>query len=316
MRRSVRFAAIQLISVVLLRIPLFGWGNIGHMAVAYVAYQQLQPATKVRVDDLLKLNPDYQKWLSQVPADISDDQKPMILFMIAATWPDQIKSDAQYKDDGSGGGYRPDGPSASQNIGYEDKLRHKYWHFVDTPFTRDGSALPDIPTPNAETQVADFRAVIASDKPDQLKSYDLVWLLHLIGDVHQPLHCATRTSSKDPRGDNGGNNVALCAKPCKTELHGFWDDLPGTGADPTKAVNYAKKLKPADAVLASDKAAADWIKESFDAAQTYVYVDAIGQGDGPFTVTPAYKAKARAVAKDRIALGGARLANVLNAELK
>src|SRR5207302_1414528 len=82
---------------------------------------------------------------------------------------------------------------------------HKYWHFVDTPFSTDGTTLPALPTPNAGTQIATFRAVLASNDPDEKKSYDLVWIEHLVGDVHQPLHSATRVSHTDPNGDNGGN---------------------------------------------------------------------------------------------------------------
>ncbi len=311
--------ALVLACVVAINTPLFGWGNVGHMTVAYVAYQHLTPAAKKRVYALIKLNPDYKnkKWSALIPAGTAPKDRPMMLFMIAATWPDQIKSEKGYSDDGPDPhGNRPDGASSSQNIGYTDHLHHKYWHFVDTPFSQDGTALGTIPTPNAETQIAAFRAVLASSDPDPLKSYDLVWLLHLVGDVHQPLHAATRVSKADPDGDNGGNKVALCKK-CKSELHGFWDGLPGTGKDPNAAVVAGKKLPKADATLAANTDATTWIKESFDAAQKSVYVNPpIGAGDGPFTLTPAYKTAARKLAKKRVALAGARLANVINDELK
>lgn len=314
--KTIRRPLAVTLVLTMFNLPMFGWGSVGHMAVAYVAYQGLHPATRTRVDALLKLNPDYHRWISQIPPGTPASDQPMMLFMIAATWPDQIKSEPQYTDDGSSDGNRPDGASSSQNIGYSDKLRHKYWHFVDTPFTQDGSALPAIPTPDAETEIAAFRGVIASGQPDELKSYDLVWLLHLIGDVHQPLHCATRVSKTDPSGDNGGNNVALCATPCRDELHAFWDDLPGTGSSPSAAVSYGKRLPSADAALAANMNTAAWVKESFEDAQKDVYMAPVGVGDGPFTLTAAYKANAQKVAEERVALAGARLANVLNAELK
>ena len=40
------------------------WNSIGHMTVAWSAYQQLTPAEKARVAVLLKLNPYYSKWLA------------------------------------------------------------------------------------------------------------------------------------------------------------------------------------------------------------------------------------------------------------
>ena len=60
-----------------------------------------------------------------------------------------------------------------------------------------------------------------------------------------------------------------------------------------------------------------WIAESFQAAQQSVYVDPpIGAGNGPFSLTSSYKSAAKSFAKQRIALAGARLANLINNELK
>jgi hypothetical protein len=230
---------------------------------------------------LLKQNPDYNKWVGMVPAGTAPKFRYRMIFMIASTWPDQIKSETGYTDDGPDPhGNRPDGASSSLNIGYSDHLHHKYWHFVDTPFSQDGTALPAIPSPNAETQIATFRAVLGTSPAGDVKSYDLVWLLHLVGDVHQPLHSSTRVSSTDPDGDSGGNNVKLCASPCRDELHGFWDGLPGTGSDPNTAVAYAKTLAAVNAADGSDLDVTHWIKESFDDAKTFVYVTPIGAGDG------------------------------------
>ena len=60
--------------------PLFGWGAIGHMAVAYVAYGQVNPATKGHVNALLKLNPDYKRWLKQIPKVAAKKDQQMMLF--------------------------------------------------------------------------------------------------------------------------------------------------------------------------------------------------------------------------------------------
>src|SRR5437870_2694817 len=106
--------------LVALAVPAYGWNAFGHMAVAYVAYQQLTPATRDRANALLAKNP-YAKhlWPDALPADVSDDDKDLMIFMIAATWPDQIKSDGSYHSDGPHNGNRPPGdPSAKQNIGY------------------------------------------------------------------------------------------------------------------------------------------------------------------------------------------------------
>jgi S1/P1 Nuclease len=298
--------------------PAFAWNDRGHRTVAYIAYKQLTPTTRDRVNALLKLNPKYSDWSATVdkeaPGASADDQNLMI-FMIAATWADGIKRDATYTQDGSQNGNRPDGsPDPGKNTGYDDLLMHKYWHFIDTPFTIDGTALPAIPTPNAQERIALFRAVLSSSSADPLKSYDLTWLLHLVGDVHQPLHASTRVSSTDPNGDSGGNLVKLSCTSCK--LHAFWDNLLGTNNNLKTVVKAARKLPAAEAALAAKSDEKDWIAESFMESQQTVYAAPIAAGNGPFTLTTTYKKNAGKLAKVRVELAGARLANLLNTELK
>ena len=315
-----RLVAAMMSALLLLNLPLFGWDGVGHMAVAYVAYQKLTPPAKSRVGVLLKLNPYYPQWVKEIPAGTSQQDEDMVLFMLAATWPDQIKRDPKYKADGApkSHGDRPDGPDSGRNIGYKDMYQHRYWHFVDTPFSTDGTKLPSIPEPDAQTQIAAFRAVLASSAGDDLKSYDLVWPLHLVGDVHQPLHCATRVSKTEPGGDAGGNDVELTCSDCNgaTELHAFWDNILGQGSDPSVALSVAKKLAAPDPSTANNIDTTKWIQESFADAETEVYVTPIGQGDGPFPMTATYKDAAWQLGSERIAMAGARFANVINAELK
>lgn len=304
---------------------LFSWGGIGHMTVADVAYQKLTPTTKARVRDLLKLNPDYANWEKQIPAGTSADDHDRMIFMMASVWADDIKGEPQYSDDGTDGGNTPGGAASAQNIGYSDLLRHKYWHFVDTPFSPDQTPLPAIPAPNAQTQIVAFRAVLASSQPDELKSYDLVWLLHLVGDIHQPLHSVTRITRYAPKGDAGGNRVKLFGD-AVSNLHSYWDDLPGFECkfcnDKVQCVNragvLAKTLPPAPSRSAHNTDTAAWVRESSDYARTKVYRDPIGAEDQPYTIVPGspYERQAYQLAMKRIAVAGERLAQVLNDELK
>lgn len=324
MNRLRRIAVLTVGVILTTSLPTHAWNTVGHMAVAFVAYQKLDQTTKDRVDALLLLNPDRANWLRLIPSSASAGEKKMRIFMIAATWPDRIKSITTNKKkhitgytDDTEDPNRPDGkPSNRQNIGYSDFFKHKYWHFVDTPFSQDGTPLEAIPDPNALTQIVAFRKVLASGEPDALKSYDLSWLLHLVGDVHQPLHCAARFSKKLPHGDAGGNLVKLCAKPCKDQLHGFWDGLLGSGTFPSIAINVGKNLAEAGAG-AADLDTEHWITESFELAKSDAYVKPpIGAGGGPFTLTNKYRAAAKTRARERAALAGARLAKILNDELK
>ena len=102
----------------------------------------------------------------------------------------------------------------------------------------------------------------------------------------------------------------------KCELHAFWDDLLGTGNDLNTVVKAARKLPKAASALARKSDEKDWIAESFMESQQTVYTPPIAAGDGPFTLTPRYKKNAGKLAKARVALAGARLANLLNTELQ
>jgi hypothetical protein len=141
-----------------------------------------------------------------------------------------------------------------------------------------------------------------------------------VGDVHQPLHATTRVSATDPEGDDGGNGVKLSCGGCPSNLHAFLDDAAGAGKTVKgtikQGVAAAKKLPKPSANLAAKSSEADWVQESFQAAQDDVYKAPVGAGSGPFTLTTAYKAAATKLARARIALAAARLANLLNEELK
>src|SRR6516164_5375836 len=247
MRTNRRLAVASLLAVLVTASPALAWNGKGHMVVAYIAYRKLTPAVQARADDLLRRNPYYNEWERTIPAVGSDAEKRLWIFIRAATWPDQIKArHSGYIEDGTDNGMRPDGDSSSQNTGYDDKLRHRYWHFVVKPFTRDGSPLPLIPSPNAQDRIHLFRTVLASTtESDDLKSYDLTWLLHLVGDVHQPMHVATRVSATQPDGDQNGSLVTLCSAPCKDDLRAFWNTILGPETSVASAAALVRTLPKA-----------------------------------------------------------------------
>jgi S1/P1 Nuclease len=281
------------------------WNDAGHMMIAAVAYERLTPAARTRVASLLQLNPDYPNWISRGPRTDRDE----VAFVMAATWPDAIKSEPGYQNDGD----RPSGPDVARNVGYSDHLQHRYWHFIDLPFSTDHTPLKPPAVPNAETQIAVFRKTLASpEASDALKSYDLVWLMHLVGDVHQPLHTTSRFTRSQPNGDAGGNLVWLCQRPCRHELHQFWDDVPGTEKNPMVAIRRAAHLPRPDARVAAIDDERQWIHESFLIAQNSAYIAPIGDGPGPWRIDGPYRSIAHRVTGDRLALAGYRLARVLN----
>ena len=330
--KCLRLVWISLLVAILLPARALAWNDFGHMTVAYIAYQKLTPEARARANALIKLNPYYGKWAAAVPAELDKD---MVIFLFASLWADEIKGDHAYTSDGSQGGNRPDGsPDPKRNTGYDDKLMHKYRHFIDTPFSMDGTPTSsfEIPSPNAQDSIALFRAAIASaDSGDEKKSYDLSWLLHLVGDIHQPLHACTRLSAALPKGDDGGNRIKLHCTGCPSNLHAFWDDALGTttklstppeekglpdAASIHRIIAFAKKIRRPNARIAAKSGEAVWVQESSDAGQQTVYAGLVDNGDGTFSLSARYPKMAVQLAKKRAALAGARLANMLNTELK
>jgi len=299
-------------------VPAHAWNSFGHMEAAAVAWDKLTPQAKQEATRLLKLNPQYETWINGIPAGPRDE----VAFVRAATWPDEIKSLSGYVNDGPrNGNVAPHTPEASQNVGYSDHFRHRYWHFIDEPFSTDGTPLQQPVPPNAQTQIAAFRTTLGDETAsDDVRSYDLAWLLHLVGDVHQPLHATARFTRDEPDGDAGGNDVKVtCSPPCgdPKELHAFWDDLLGSDKAPaSEAIAAADDLAPADFGKAAEADEKAWIKESFELAEKSVYAGPVGDGKGPFTLTENYQKQSLDIAKKQIALAGARLANLLNQALK
>ena len=196
---------------------------------------------------------------------------------------------------------RPTGERAGQNIGYADDLMHKYWHFMDIGFSTDGTAIKLADPVNALTQIKLFKTALPSSSgvSDDVRSYDLVWLLHLVGDAHQPLHATARFSQDLLDGDMGGNKETV--QPATGEvllLHAYWDRMFGGYTTPQGAVLDANSdgaiaHVPVDAALATIDDPEVWFKESFEQAKKFAYAEPVLSGVQPIELTRDYETGAR-----------------------
>jgi S1/P1 nuclease len=322
-------------------IEALAWGNAGHEAVAYVAWQQMTPKARTEALALIKLVPrltappikdnapikvdGYAQWAKKLPADATtNDKKAMYLFMRAATWPDAIKH-VGFKDSDD----PPPHDAVDAPVGFSDGASHGYWHFVDKGMTSDASTVLSTPTPNAAVQIVELRKDLSSGTNKKVEAYELVWLEHLVGDIHQPLHGVRRFVAN--KSDLGGNEVRITLPPdvskhfapsSPAKLHAFWDDLPGVSSGAASglapAAKFAQGLGAADANDVQNTDPQHWADESFEIAKQQGYVDppvgpknTTSQGTG-FAMTTAYYDQALGDAKTRVALAGARLAKMLN----
>ncbi len=269
-----------------------GWGAGGHMMVAAIAFQRLNPRAKAKANELLAIPID--------PAAISAQSKD---FVNAAHWADDLRPFSEFDS-------------------------FKELHFIDTPFSIDGTALPETPEPNIVTALKEQVNILKTSSDKNAQAQALRLIIHFVGDIHQPLHCATRVSSANPQGDRGGNLVKITVrgpdgKPKQTNLHSYWDG--GIGTFPPTGANFAppplnmipaaaakaKAGNPAtDPALRLDEPEAfgDWAKESFELAKSAAYPGIKNNG----MPTKAYDRKATRVARKRVAWAGYRLAALLN----
>ena len=165
--------------------PALAWNATGHRVVAAIAYDRLTPHARAEVDALLRKHPDFGV-LSGREA-----------FLAASVWPDTIKGDNRFYDD-----TRPNAQPTPLLPGFPSMARHTNWHYIDVPFSPDGTPLKPPKSPNALDQLQRLLKIVGPADPE---AYDLPWLIHLTGDVHQPLHCTSRFLKSQPHGDPGGN---------------------------------------------------------------------------------------------------------------
>jgi hypothetical protein len=121
------------------------------MQIAALAYDRLDPAVRAKVDARIKLNSDYSKRVEGPRTPIatcspSSTRRPGLTTLRMKL----AKTDS---------GDTPTSHNAARNIGYADKLRHKYWHYLDLPFSPDDTPVRPPDPVNALTQIQALKAV-------------------------------------------------------------------------------------------------------------------------------------------------------------
>ena len=246
--------------------PAFGWSKQGHQLVGSLAEADLSPAARAEVDRLLAGEPDPSL------AGVS-------------TWADEIRAE-----------------------GNELGERSSPWHYIN--FNRAGCEyVPARDCPDGHCVIGAIntqRAILAdATQPTQARRDALKFVVHFVGDAHQPMHAGFRN-------DRGGNNFQLNYRGEGTNLHGVWDYWLLQSAKLDNA-GYFDRLRqsplPADPTLGSDNPAAEWTQEScrlITSASIY---------PTRRRITHVYLDLHRPTAEARVRQAGARLAALLNGAL-
>jgi hypothetical protein len=227
----------------------FAWGCRGHQTVADVAFQELNPHARAAVLALLpqlQMDPRVKHYCTGT--SINE-------FVDVATWADDIRE------------IRPEtGP----------------WHFIDVPLSSPEPSPNDCPSQGClvtaiNTQIATLRSTTATP---QDRAMALLFLIHFVGDLHQPLH----TTTNNDRGanclpvdffnhlPNEGPNEAF-----KPNLHGVWDtelverDMSGASVAQFSAHLREKYATSIPTWLSGSFDLKIWISESHNLARTAAY---------------------------------------------
>ncbi len=277
------------------------WNESGHRQIALSAYERLPPAERAAWLAVLQRHPRYREdFLGRLPPRLAPGQRGAWLFSQAAVWPDIARGQPRY--------HRAD------------------WHYVNQRLELRRAGLGECPPiapverPASEAQVHHLPAALEwaratlrrQSAPAAQQAIALSWLLHLVGDAHQPLHTvAVFGEGRLREGDRGGNLVRV--RGGKT-LHHYWDGLLGDGRSMRSVYARARRLPEPP----SAPAAAGWLSEGCALARQRVYVAPLVEAlvrfqhgrsaRAPFRPSQAYRKAATEAARSRASVAAARLA--------
>jgi hypothetical protein len=212
------------------------------------------------------------------------------------------------------------GKSMASVASWADEVRRSRnesgpWHYVDIP--NDKSRL-DMERDCAKgdcvvSAIAHFRGVVLdpASTPGQRREA-LMYIIHFVGDMHQPLHCSDNH-------DKGGNGVAVVFHDRKTNLHSLWDSgllgrlEPEDQLFPALSQESAKRRKKY-----GHGNVTNWAEESHKTALKVVYgkLPKATAKDAPIAIPATYETVSDPLVRQQIERAGARLAYILNTDLK
>lgn len=162
--------------------PTWAWNDTGHQVVALIAWDNLSTGLRNTLVAMMREGEPA----TRLPGLFPQDKRPMEVrarefFRRAATWPDLVR----------------DAP----------ELHHRTWHHRDFYWRQDQGRAIDLPDlqvhpENLLERLHHFKKLLASPTVSaNERAIGIAWVLHLVGDIHQPLHCSARVTAIERKGD-------------------------------------------------------------------------------------------------------------------
>ena len=276
-------------AVILTGSPARAWGDLGHEVTALIAYRHLLPAARAALDTLLATDTD-----TLTAGD----------FAGRATWADKYRT--AHRETAA-------------------------WHFVDIEIERPDLqracfGFPAVPAGQWASQgpaqdcvvnkIVEFAAELknpSTPAPERLLA--LKFLIHFVGDLHQPLHAADHD-------DRGGNCISLSPPlEAQNNLHAYWDvsvvnSLGHSAAQIADQLDA--RLSAGDIKDWTQGSPQTWAMDTFEIGRRDAYALASTptcQSGGSVALTSAYRAQGEKDAATQLSKAAVRLAAVLNGAL-
>ena len=262
----------------------YGWFDTGHMVVAQIAASRLEPEAQAQIDSAI--------------AAIGGFSPKSATFVEASCWADDLA------------------------VG---KARFfATWHHCEVPYSPGAFfQAPEKALSAPQRLIWALEQCMATLRDSASGSWErafaLRFLIHLVGDVHQPLHVCALFDERYPGGDRGGNLFEIRGLPVKN-LHLYWDSACGLfyrrlarPLDPAALEDIrqmAVRLTDAYPEEAGDDAIDDaraWARQTYALAP--IVYDGILPGGEPGEL---YQERGRMVCERQLARAGYRLAHLLN----
>ena len=262
--------------------PAQAYWEYGHETVARIAWLQMRPDTRARVAALLR-----QGRLLETP------ECPVATIEQASIWADCIKP-----------------------LG--DRFSYAYsWHYQNVDVCRAFDLKSACKDGNCVSAQVERTARLVADKsvPMRERVAALAFLIHFVGDLHQPMHAGDH-------GDLGGNRVAANYGVIggRTNLHGIWDGWLAERAistPPAGAAAILAQVPSADRDRIAGGTVEDWSRQMWEKSGSQAYRSLLGDpcGASPGERPALDESEVRALiplVRENVLQGGIRLAKLLD----
>ena len=202
------------------------WGPTGHRVVGQVAEQHVSKKTAKALRELM----------------------PTESLARSSTWPDHVRSDREMS-------WVTPLPDPLEQLAREHSGA---WHYLNAD---PGQSLQDAQKRQPEnllTALSRFEALAGDESADpEARRIAIRWIVHLVGDAHQPLHVG-------PAESHGGNKVVVYWFDQRSNLHRVWDEhlIDHTELSYTELADFVDHASAADVATWQNARPVHWLEES------------------------------------------------------